>query len=252
MEIKVIAGDIAKITTEAIVLYIFEGTELLDSDIAGIDRALDGAIRRLVGQGEIKGKPNEVTLIHSLGKIPADRVVIAGLGKKPEFTLERIRDAAAVVCRQLQRKKVATAATALSGAGIEGVSLEPAAQAVTEGVVLGGYSFRRHMTGEAETGEVKELTIVTAGEADLSSLERGSRRGKVMGEATNLARDMVNEPANFMTPGHMAAAAVKLAGTYGLEVDVLEREQMQELGMGGAAGGGPGELAATKVHNPAL
>jgi leucyl aminopeptidase len=62
------------------------------------------------------------------------------------------------------------------------------------------------------------------------------RKGRLLAEATNLARDMVNEPANYMTPTHMAEKAKRMGGTYGLELAILERGQMEELGMGALLG----------------
>jgi len=82
MEIKVIVGDITKIEAGAIIVNFFEGMEHLDGDIANVDKALAGAISQLISQGEIKGKLGEVTIIHSLGNLPAARVVIAGLGEQ--------------------------------------------------------------------------------------------------------------------------------------------------------------------------
>ena len=236
MEIKVIAGDIAKVETSAIIVNFFEGTECLDGDIATIDKALAGAISQLISQGEIKGKLNEINIIHSLGKLPADRVAVAGLGKPPELTQDRVRGVVAETCRRLRQKGVDSIATTALGAGIAGISPEAAAQAVTEGVLLGVYSFRRHVTTEAEHGEIKQFLIVTSYEAKLSALEQRCHKGRILAEATNLARDMVNEPANYMTPTHMAETATRLGETYGLEVSVLEREQMQELGMGALLG----------------
>lgn len=236
MEIKVIVGDIAKIKAGAIIVNFFEEMERLDGDIATIDRALDGVISQLISQGEIKGKLNEITIIHSLGKLPADRVVVAGSGKKQELSQDRVRGLVAETCRLLRQKGVDNIATIAQGAGIAGISLEGTAQAVTEGALLGVYSFRKHITKEAEHGEIKQLTIVGSDEANLPILELGCNKGRVLAEATNLARDMVNEPANYMTPSHMAETAIRLAETYELEVSVLEREQMQELGMGALLG----------------
>ena len=236
MEIKAVAGDITKIKAGAIVVNLFEGMERLDGDIANIDKALDGAISQLISQGEIKGKLNEVTIVHSLGKLPATRVVVAGLGKQQELTQDRVRGVVAETCRLLQQKGVDSIATIAQGAEIAGITVEGAAQAVTEGVLLGVYSFRRHITKEAEHGEIKQLLIVGSDETKLPILEQGCYKGRVLAEATNLARDMVNEPANYMTPKHMADMATKLAETYGLELSVLEREQMQELGMGALLG----------------
>ncbi len=236
MEIKAIAGDIVKIEAGAIILYLFEETEYLNGDLAAIDNTLDGAISRLISQGEITGKLNEVTVIHSLGKIPAARVVITGLGKKHELSRDRVRRTVAETCRHLRQKRIDTLASAAPGVGIADITLEQSAQAVTEGAVLGVYSFRRHMTKKAESGEIKELGLVEADETKLFNVERGCHKGRVLAEATNLARDMVNEPANFMGPGHMAEVAARLAKTHQLELSVLERKQMQELGMGGLLG----------------
>ncbi|MDI6815321.1 MAG: M17 family peptidase N-terminal domain-containing protein, partial [Dehalococcoidales bacterium] len=196
MEIKLIAGDIAKIKAGAIIVNFFEEMEHLDGDIATIDKALAGAISQLITQGEIKGKLNEITIIHSLGKLPADRVVVVGSGKKQELSQNKVRGLVAETCRLLQQKGVDSIATTTQGAEIAGISLQAAAQAVTEGALLGVYSFRRHITREAEHGEIKQLTIVGSDEATLPILERGSSRGRILAEATNLARDMVNEPAN--------------------------------------------------------
>jgi leucyl aminopeptidase len=226
MEIKVIAGDISKVEAGAIILGLFEGVKRPDGDLAVVDGALGGAISQLISQGEIKGKIREVTIIHSLGKLPAARVVVLGLGKKEDLSLDRVRMAVGEACRLLPQKGASDAAT---------VALDDTAQAVTEGALLGAYSFRRHMTGGAEHGELKRLTIV-ADKSKLPLLEAGSARGRVLAEATRLARDMVNEPANYMTPSGMAEIAASLAKSYGLELEVLEREQMQKLGMGALLG----------------
>lgn len=236
MEIKVIADDIVSIKAGAIVLNFFEGMGSPSGDMASVDRALGGAISELIRQGEIRGKSKEITLIHSLGKLPAARVVIAGLGKPTELSLNKIRGAVAETCRWLRQKGIDDIATVAQGAGTNGISLGSAAQAVAEGALLGLYSFRTHVTKKDDDHvEVKQLSIVGTAEAR-PSLEQGSIKGKILAEATNLARNLVNEPANYMTPSHMAEAAVRLASTYGLEVKVLEPEQMRELGMGALLG----------------
>ncbi len=236
MEIKTIIGDITKIKADAIMVNFFEGMESPDGDIAAMDKALDGAIAQLISQGEIKGKLNEITLVHSLGKLPTARVVVVGLGKQAELSTNKIRGAVAETCRWLRQKSVATIATTAQGAGINGISFEDAAQAVAEGALLGLYSFRKHITREEDKlGEIKQFLIIGSDEAK-PHLEEGSDKGRVLAEATNLARDMVNEPANYMTPSHMAETTMKLAKSYGLEVSVLEREQLAELGMGALLG----------------
>ncbi|MFC2012694.1 leucyl aminopeptidase [Chloroflexota bacterium] len=236
MEIGVVSGDIVGAAADAVILPVFEGAEALAGDIAAVDKALSGAVSGLMAQGEIKGKLNEITVVHTLGKLPASRVVMVGLGKPPEITPEKVRGAMAKACRRLQKMGVKTAATAALGAGSHGINRETAAQAVTEGALLGVYSFRKHITKEAEHGEIQKLTIIDTDKANLPLLEQGSNKGRILAGAANLCRDMVNEPANYMTPAHMAAVATGLAGTYGLEIDILEEAQMEKMGMGAMLG----------------
>ena len=238
MEIKVVVGDIVNQQVDAILVNLFEGLERPGGATAAVDKALDGAISQLMTEGEIKGKPNEVTVLHTLGKIPPKRVVVVGLGKQTDFKLNRVRTVVAVACRELRNLGVKRAATIVHGAGAGGISSEKAAQVITEGAVMGLYTFRRHMTEkpESKSKEMQELLIVERVEAKVAELERGIHCGRVIAQATNTARDMINEPANYMTPSDMAEAAHRLAGEQGLECTILEKDEMARMGMGGLLG----------------
>lgn len=247
MEIKVVTGDITRSRAGAIIVTFFQGMKKPEGDTARVDTALDGAISRLISQGEIKGELNQNTVIHSLGKLPAERVVIAGLGKPEELTLEKIRGAVACTCRLLRSQNVSNIATVTQGDGINGINTGDAAQAITEGALLGTYSFRKYLTKEKDYHQIKRLTIISPDSSQLPSLKQGYRNGKILAEAANLARDMVNEPGNQMTPTHMAEIAAGIAKTHGLDINVLERERMQELGMGALLGVSQGSQQPPKL-----
>ncbi|MFC1901692.1 leucyl aminopeptidase [Chloroflexota bacterium] len=236
MEIKAIVDDIARVKAGAVIVNHFEGVKQPEGTAAAVDKALGGAISQLIKQGEIKGKLNEITILHSLGKIPANRVAVVGLGKKKDLTVNRVREAVADTCRYLRQKGVTSLASIVQGAGINGISPENAAQAMTEGARLGLYSFRKYLTKQnQEFGEIKQLRIVNSKKGK-PGLEKSIARGSIMAEAANWARDLVNEPASYMTPSRMAEAAQKLAKSYGLKVEVLEPEQMAAAGMGALLG----------------
>lgn len=201
-----------------------------------MDKALDGAITHLITAGEIKGKSGELTLVHSLGRIPASRVIVAGLGKQAEFNVDSIRRVSAEASRFARGKAARRVATIVHGGGVGGIDPRKAAQAITEGAILGLYRFRRHISKEPDNGDLQELLIVERDEARRADLEKGCGVGKVIAESVTFARDMVNEPANFMTPTDMADIARKLAGECGLELVVLERSHAEEMGMGGLVG----------------
>jgi leucyl aminopeptidase len=234
MEIKPASSNLARLRADAIIVGHFERVRHPEGATADVDKALEGTITRLIRQGDIKGKLNELTLLHSPGKLPAGRVLVVGLGKKRELTLNRVRQAVADACRYLRGRNVETIATMVLGAGVRRIGMEAAARAITEGALLGLYTFRRHITQhENDFGEVKELRISGRGRA---ALARGIERGEILARAANRARDMVNEPANFMTPTDIAEAARQLAEEFGLGIEIFDRDKMEELGMGGLLG----------------
>ena len=236
MEVTVTTGDIAKLPLDAIVVNLFEDVKTSGGATGAVDKALGGAITKLIQDGEIKGKRHEMTLIHSLEKIKPERVLIAGLGKQQEMGLSRIREVSAESCRYLRKLGARKVGTIAHGTGAGGLDAEGAARAITEGAMLGTYTFRRHLTQESEERDIDQLLIVNKDKKGLAALERGCRTGRIMAQATNLARDMANEPANFMTPSDMARIALQIAGEYGLECYVLEQSDMERLEMGALLG----------------
>jgi leucyl aminopeptidase len=247
LEVKVITADITSVKADAIIVNLFEGVEHPGGATSAVDKALDGAITKLIKQGEIKGKLNEISIIHSLGKVPARIVAVAGLGKQAELTTDRIRVVAAEFCRSLRRLNCQRIATIIHGAGAGGIEPEAASQAITEGSLLGLYRFQKHMTKKAENKDIEELLIVERDAAKLSTLEQGCKKGRTIAEATNWARNLINEPSNYMTPSDMAKTARKLAKTHGLSLIIMDREQMEKEGMGALLGVAQGSLQPPKL-----
>jgi leucyl aminopeptidase len=246
MKIQALATNITELETDGLIVNLFEGTQEPGGATGAVDKALDGAISQLIADKEIKGKLNETALLHTLGKIPAKRVVVAGLGKADDLTLDKIRQAVAESCRLLKSKQAKRIASIVHGAGAGAIEPEKAAQAITEGAILGLYTFNKYKTKDTDNGEVEELLVVERDEAKVPMLEQGVAQGKVMAEATCFARDLANEPSSSMTPGDLAELAEKSAAEYGLGCTVLDREQLQELGMGGLLGVSRGSVQPPK------
>ena len=246
MEIRVEQGDIAQHSANAIVVNLFEGVTQPGGGTGAVDKAMDGAISQVIQDGDCRGKENEFTLIHTLGKLPSPRVVVAGLGKQERFTLDKVRSVAAGVARQLRRHRCETIATITHGAGIAGLDPEACAQAIAEGTVLGLYTFRRHKKPKEDDVDVRELTLVEFDEAKVETLRRGAERGVVLAEAANFARDLANEPSNILTPTEMAERARAMAEETGLECEIFDQPWMEERGMGAFLGVARGSLEPPK------
>jgi leucyl aminopeptidase len=245
LEIKVIVGDIAQIEADAIVVNIFEGVEQPGGATAAVDKALDGAISSLISRGEIKGKFGEVNIVHTFGKLPSRMVVITGLGKSRDFNIDKIRGVVGEFCRALRKLNCHKIATILHGAGMGSIELESSAEAIAEGALLGLYSFTKYKKPEYE--DIEEMLIVVREKEKVPILEAAIGKGKLLASATNLARDMVNEPANYMTPTQMAGAAKEMASKYSLEFKVYDRKDMQAMGMGALLGVAKGSNQPPKL-----
>jgi len=105
------------------------------------------------------------------------------------------------------------------------------AAAAVEGALMGLFEPDKYRTVEKEERQIERLTLIASG-ADEGALKRGAERGRVVGESVNFTRDLANEPGAYMTPTIMAERAREIAEQFGLEFDVLEREQMEREGMG--------------------
>ncbi len=144
MKIDISTSNPLKLTTPALVIGCFEDTK--DDMFDNCDAALDGCLERLIASKEFRGKTNNTHLIHTLGKLHSERLLLVGLGKKVELDDERLRQAAGKAVQALRGARIAMFATALHLAG----SVETAIEAVTTGTLLGSYTFNQYKTKDKD------------------------------------------------------------------------------------------------------
>ncbi|MBA2564134.1 MAG: leucyl aminopeptidase [Gemmatimonadetes bacterium] len=238
MDLSVHTGSLAELATPALVVSVFYDETRTVGPVAAVDRAMGGFLRELLDSGEITGKEGEVTVLHTRGAIAADRIAVVGLGKRATFDLVRARKAAAAAATELLKRKVPAFHSVVHGRGVLGEAPDVLAEATVEGTLLGAYSFDRYKSHAiAEDKERRKATLESFGLVDgarggARALREGLRRGGLLAEATNYARDLGNAPGNEITPAALADAATTLAREVGLEVEVLGPAEMAERGMG--------------------
>jgi leucyl aminopeptidase len=244
MKFNVIAGKIEKLKTDGIVVLFFEG-EKPGAATGRVDKALGGTISRLIKRGEFKARPGAVHLIYPEGRIPAERLALAGLGKRGEFTLNRLRQAAGKAAPSLRAAGARDIAFS-----IDGLKLDPeeTGQAIAEGGLLGLYRFLKYKTNDENDRkkDVQKITLLAETASLVKPLQRGVKTGEVIAWSTAMARDMVNSPAADMTPAIIAAKAREISREFGLRLQVLERRQMEKLGMGALLGVASGSAQPPK------
>jgi leucyl aminopeptidase len=240
MDVRVSTRDVQQFEGDALAVGIFSDKGPLQGPAKALDEALAGVIADLRASGEVTGAADEVTLLHTLGKIEPSRVAIIGLGPRDRCALERIRRASAIACRRLRKVKARHVGLALASAE-RGINLAQAARAMTEGALLGLYKFRQYKSkasadenGESNGCGIQTITILGRGREP--ALRSAVERGQILAEATNFARDLGNEPANVLTPTEFGERARRMADEVGLECEVFGPDWMREQGMGALLG----------------
>lgn len=246
MKLEVIPGDITQQNVGAIVVNIFEGVTTPKGATGVVDAALDGTISKLVTEGEITGKLHQLTVIHTLGKMVPSRVLVVGLGPQTDFTSDTARSAIAESCRHLHKLGVTSISTIVHGSGIGGLDDEQAGQAMAEGIILGTYKFDKYKSAKGNT-EIEHVNIVENDSEKMTAINKGVFKGTVIAESVNICRDMANEPANSLTPTQMTEVALLAARESDLELQLMEKPEMEKLGMGAFLGVAQGSMEPPKM-----
>lgn len=244
MEVQVLHQDLLQTKADAWIVNLFAGVTQPGGATGAVDKALGGQISRLIELGEFTGKLLETVVLYP-SDLPTTKVIIVGLGEAEKLTLETVRQAAGAAYKVAAKGKAKTIATIVHGAGIGGLCPKACAQATVEGALLAGYQYEAKGVKNSEKPE--QLLVVEHCAEKLELVKCGVARGQITAEATNLARTLVNTPANHMTPTHMAQVAEKMAAESNLKCEILEREDMERLGMGCLLGVAQGSVQPPKL-----
>ena len=232
IDITVQQGEIQKRSGEAIVVNLFEGMRP-GGATAAVDGAAGGLISAAVDSGDFTGKRNQTLLLYPGKEMEASRILVVGLGRKEEFSLEVTRQAAGTAARKLQNLGVRQASTILHGSGAGGLDVADAAEAVAEASAMACYRFDDYKTGGKNKKGLRRLTVVERDRRSIPAVRRAVRCGLHIAGATCLARDLINQPGNTATPTYLARTARRIAREgEGLRCQVLDEAGMKRLGMG--------------------
>ena len=207
---------------------------LLAEKARDVNGLLDGQIQAMYDDGEFKAELGEMVTVYPMGKLVAKRIIVIGLGPLEKMNTQSIRRSSAIAARHAQQTGAHDIALALHSDEWS-IDLNDSVQAEVEGALLGLYTFRKYKQAQAN-GNGRGMTridLLTADHANESMLDQAVDHGAALAQATNFARDLVNEPPNVLTPTELAHRASAMAKQFGIEYQVLDRPEMQELGMGG-------------------
>jgi leucyl aminopeptidase len=236
--VKITLGKPEAVSGKADLLAVpvFAGSELGPGAEEAV-AALDAPLTPLLEARGFTGKAGEALALPTLGRLPAATLLLLGLGERAKVDAETLRRAAAAIVRHGAgaRRAVTTLPLALPA--------DPAAavRAVTEGTLLAAYRFDKYKRSRTDgSPAVLGALALVPGEARRAALTGALAAGQARAAATNLARDLSNEPANAMHPADLAAAARRLLAGKGVTVKVKNERELAKEGFGGIVGVGQG------------
>jgi leucyl aminopeptidase len=225
MEIDVVEAPPGGVEADVLVFPVPEPTAL-PAGAQELDRALDGRLSRLVEEGELRGETGRVTVLHVDGQLSARRVAAAGVGDGPPDA-DRLRTAAGAAATRAADLGGTTLAWLVEDGGLHAAEQ---ARAVVDGAVLGPYEAARWKTKEERRPGIQRLVLCGPGAAGRAD---EARRAAVVAGWANRCRDLVNAPANELTPARLAEWAEELAGgSPALRFEALGPDEIRAAGMG--------------------
>ncbi|WP_214824999.1 leucyl aminopeptidase [Exiguobacterium algae] len=195
------------------------GIGAADSIDSGFDALYGGRVKSLIQSGDVSTKTGEVTVLPTF-EGETKRVCFVGLGQRNDLTTENMRNWFGKVAKQIKQRGWKDVAIALD------TFTEGAARVFTEAYEMATYEHPTYKSTPKETTEAPSIRLLgEVTEADLTA-------GMAYGKGVNVARTLTMMPANILTAETLADYAVELAERHGFEYRILEKEEMEGLGMG--------------------
>jgi leucyl aminopeptidase len=229
-------------------LFAHRVVDALDVELAGecpLHGIDDGELGRALTSKEFQAKPYEWLFVPIAdASWRARRVMIIGGGGSERGTdlVRRLATASGLAARQ---RSVVRAAFVVRGSA----NAADLAQAVAEGLTLAEFYGGSYKTDDPPPAASPIWTVIAADEVNGAGVQAqlAVARGRILGQCSNLARELSNEPGNVLPPREFARRATALASEAGVQTEILDEKQIEKLGMGLLLGVGRGSAEPPRV-----
>lgn len=215
----------------------------LSGPLADIDRASDGLLSRLHESGDLPGKAGKTTLLHAVAGIEADRLLVVGLGKSEKLDGVAYDKAVKAAGKALRQSRATSAHCLLADTGVADRSADWKLRQAGIALAYADYVYSATKKPKADAPPATETVSFPAGDGVASQLDLAA----AIAAGVQRARDLADLPPNICTPAYLAETAEKMAAGHDkLEVEILDEETMQSLGMNALLAVGVG--SANRPH----
>ena len=244
VQVKIEKAKIDQKETALLVIGVFDGEQDF-SQSKELDPAVFSYIKESLDAKEFRGKAGSSILIYTLGKGPMKKIMLLGLGKREKFSDEVARTCAgraALKAKELGLKEFSL----LQFSNLD----EGLIESITEGICLALYSFDKYKSNsEKDTStaqqKLEEVTILI--NSDSPRFQSVADKAVSIVEAVNFSRDLANLPPNDCPPAYLASIALSMASEYGMKARIMERYELENMGMGGIVAVGKGSNNPPKL-----
>ncbi len=232
MKVSLLTKPLNAADGDVLILGAYAEDKRMAEPLARVDRALGGQLGEIFKAEKFLGKAGQLTHVYTNGRLAAKRVMVVGLGTSGQLTPEVIRRAAATGVRRARDLGARVVSVEVLG---DTLPVGVRARAIVGGAIMGTYTFDRYKK-EKPDRVVEELRLVEPEARRAREMREAIRIGEVFGGAANFARDLVNAPANEVTPTYLARAAERIAREGRLKLKIYDRAECEKMGMGAFLG----------------
>lgn len=231
MEFSIKNGSPEKQRGSCVVVGVFEPGKLT-SPAALLDKASNGFIAKIIQRGDMEGKPGSTLLLHDVPGVLSERILLVGLGKEKDFRDKEFTSALRSTFKKLNEISLPDATLYLTELAVKKRSVAWCVRQAASIALDTTYKFEQFKTQKSESHrQLEKLKIGIERRRELSDATTGLEQGIAIGEGMALAKNLGNLPPNICHPSYLAEQAQAMAAKFKLECSVLERADMEQLGM---------------------
>lgn len=231
MEFSIKSGSPEKQRTACVVVGVFDSRKLtLPAEL--LDKASNGYIADIIRRGDMEGKAGTTLLLHSVPGTLADRILLVGLGKEKDFREKEFGNAIRVAVKTLNDTGAFDATFFLTELAVRKRSTAWRIRQATLIALDTTYKFDQFKSKKDDVRRpLRKLTLAVERRNELNEAEDAQAQGVAIAEGLALAKTLGNLPPNVCHPSYLADQARSMAETFKLDCEILERADMEALGM---------------------
>ena len=232
MEFSIKGGDLSKLKTDCVIVGVYTAgdSRTLSKAAQALDKAANGALSVAAGNGDISGKAGSTLLLQSVPGVAALRVLLVGCGAEKDYGNKVFASALSSAFKALKSTAVTDVVIPFETRYRKSDLTWKVEQAACL-AIEGSYRFTQFKSTVENKHVGKAVTIHVDGKADEKALKAAIKRGEAIGEGMSLTKTLGNLPANIATPAYLASIAKDLAKAYKFQCTILEKKDMEKLGM---------------------